>query len=89
MTRRLPLALAVLATSLFSLVVVALPALATEGEEAAAGGFGSGQWDGVILAAVAGLVMAIALFADADPGGIPGPGEHHGHGDEPTPVGGP
>lgn len=89
MTRRLPLALAALGASLFSLFAVALPALATEGEEAAAAGFGSGQWDGVILAAVVGLVLAIALFADADPGGIPGPGEHHGHGDEPTPVGGP
>lgn len=79
MTRRLPLLLAAVATTLTSLVVVALPALATDGEEVAAGGFGTGQWDGVILAAIVGLVFAIAMFADADPGGIPGPDDHHDH----------
>lgn len=89
MTRRLPLLLATMATALTSLVVVALPALATEGEEVVSGGFGTGQWDGVILAAIIGLVFAILMFADADPGGIPGPGEHHDHGDEGVPAGGP
>ena len=94
MTRRLvdraPLLLALLATAMTSLVVVALPAMAaTEGEEVAAGGFGTGQWDGVILGIVLALVAAIAMFADADPGGIPGPGEHHHHGDEQLPAGGP
>ena len=38
------------------------------------------------IAAIVGLVFAIVVFADADPGGIPGPGEHHGHGDEGVPV---
>lgn len=82
MTRRLPRRLSLLvasvAAAMTSLLVVTLPALATEGEEATAGGFGTGQWDGVILAAIAGLVLAVIMFADGDPGGIPGPGDHHG-----------
>lgn len=77
MTRRLPLLLAGLAASLFSLVALAVPALATEGEEAASAGFGSGQWDGVLLAVVVGAILGALMFADADPGGIPRADAHH------------
>ncbi len=77
MTRRLPILLVALAASLFSLVAVALPALATEGEEAASGGFGTGQWDGVLLAVVVGAILGALVFADADPGGIPRADAHH------------
>lgn len=76
MTRRLSLVLAALAASLFSLVAVALPAMAAV-EEPAASGFGSGEWDGVILAAIVGFVLAVLMFLDADPGGIPRADEHH------------
>lgn len=77
MTRRPTLLLAALGASLTSLVLLALPAFATEGEEAAAGGFGSGQWDGVLLAVVVGAVLGALVFADADPGGIPRAEAHH------------
>lgn len=76
MTRRRSLVLTTLVTTVASLFL-ALPALATEGEEATASGFGSGDWDGVVLAVVVGLVFAIGMFMDADPGGIPRADDHH------------
>lgn len=56
-------------------VLVALPAAATEAE--ASRGFGSGQWDGLVLAGIAGIVLGIAAFASSDPGTIPRAEDHH------------
>lgn len=67
-----------MAATVFALFVLALPAAATESvETVAAGGFGTGQWDGLMLVAVAGLLLGLAVFFDADPGGLSKANEHH------------
>jgi hypothetical protein len=56
-----------LTLALTSLLLLALPASATE-EQAPippAEGFGAGQWDGMLLAAVFGVIMGVVLFVDA------------------------
>lgn len=78
------LLLAALAAALLSLALLASPATAadeTESHGDEATGFGSGQWDGMLLAAGAGLVMGLVAFSMSDPGGIPrvGHGDGHGH----------
>lgn len=87
MTRALrrvaPLLLAALTASMLLLALLAGPASATEGEEAAdeaaeeLTGFGSGQWDGLVLAAITGVVIGGLGYAMSDPGGIHKVTEHH------------
>jgi hypothetical protein len=69
--------LAALTAVTLGLALFAGPALATEGEEATTDeaveeltGFGTNQWDGLILAAVAGVFMGALAFAMSDPGEI-------------------
>lgn len=68
MSRPLRVTSTLLSTLVLS-VVVALPAAATEAETS--GGFGSGQWDGLILAGISGIVLGIVAFATSEPGTIP------------------
>lgn len=75
MTRRLPLALAALLASLFCLFTLAMPALATEGEETAVED--TTDWTGTIMAVGLGFLAAVFVFADASPGGIPRADAHH------------
>lgn len=82
--RATTVALAALAATMLSLALLAGPARATEGEEATSGepaeeasGFGSGQWDGLLLTAVAGLVVGGVVFAMSSPGQIKGADAHH------------
>lgn len=75
MTRRLR-SIVVLATTLVATALLALPAAAAE-SEAAETGFGSGQWDGMIVTAIAGILLGILMFAVSDPGGIPRADAHH------------
>ena len=63
---------AVLAVAMF-----AGPATATEGGDAGAGaaahepaGFGSGQWDGMLLAGACGVLLGLFVFAMSNPGEI-------------------
>lgn len=57
--RRLPtLAL----TTAVALLLTAAPAFATAEEEAS--GFGTGQWDGLLLAMVFGIVFGAVLYVD-------------------------
>lgn len=69
--RRVAIAL----TSLLTLVLVAAPALATEeGAQAASeSGFGSGQWDGMLLTFAIGIVMGVVVWADS----LAAAGNHH------------
>lgn len=54
-----------------TLVLVAGPALAAEGEATSeASGFGSGQWDGMVLAAIGGFLLGLLVFALSSPGEI-------------------
>lgn len=73
MTRRLR-SVVVFVTTIVASTVLALPAAAAETE---ATGFGSGQWDGLIVTAVAGILVGILMFAITDPGGIPRADAHH------------
>lgn len=73
--RRLSTMLTMASIMLVSLL--ALPAVAAEGVEAAADGFGSGLWDGLILAAIAGAVMGVVAFATSSPGDIHRADDHH------------
>ena len=75
MTRRLR-TLLTLVTTLFATAVLALPAAAAE-TEAEATGFGSGEWDGLIVTAIAGILLGVWAFAVSDPGGIPRADAHH------------
>jgi hypothetical protein len=72
--RRLSALLTMASVMLVSLL--ALPA-AAEGAEAAAGGFGTGVWDGMIMAAIAGVIMGIVAFAVSNPGDIHRVDDHH------------
>lgn len=75
MTRRLRTTLT-LVTTLLATALLTLPAAAaTEGE--AETGFGSGEWDGLILTVIAGALLGILVFAVSDPGGIPRADAHH------------
>jgi hypothetical protein len=80
--RLLSLLLTVSAVALLSLTLLAGPALATESEshsDTAAettSGFGTGDWDGLVLAMAVGLIVGAGVFATSDPGGI-GHGGHH------------
>ena len=88
--RAIPALLAVLTAILLSLALAAGPAVAADdaggdhGTTAEASGFGSGQWDGMLLAAGAGLVMGLLAFAMSRPGEIDRVDAHHEspHGDQ-------
>ncbi len=55
-----------LTLALTSLVLLAVPAFATEETATVTSeGFGSGQWDGLLLAAILGVVLGLVLFIDA------------------------
>lgn len=54
----------ILSLALTGLIVTAVPAFAAE--EATSDGFGSGMWDGLLLAAVFGVIMGLALFLDTE-----------------------
>lgn len=82
--RALPALLAVLTAALLSLALFAGPALAADDAEdhgdektAAASGFGTGQWDGMVLAAGAGLIVGVMAFAMSRPGEIHKVADHH------------
>ena len=75
MTRRLR-SIVVFATTLVATAMLALPAAAAD-SEAAETGFGSGQWDGLIVTAIAGILLGILAYAVSDPGGIPRADAHH------------
>jgi hypothetical protein len=72
--RRLSTLLTMASVMIVSLL--ALPA-AAEGTEAAAEGFGTGVWDGLILAAIAAVIMAVVVFAMSNPGEIHRVDDHH------------
>jgi len=65
-----------LVTTLLATVVLTLPAAATEAEVEATG-FGSGEWDGLIVTVIAGALLGVLVFAVSDPGGIPRGDAHH------------
>ena len=87
--RAIPALLAVLAAALLSLALFAGPALAadeteedhgeetTESAETEAAGFGTGQWDGLVLAAVAGVIVGVMAFSMSNPGEIHKVADHH------------
>lgn len=79
MRRALHLFLTALVAVVMSLFLVG-PAAATETTEhaeEAATGFGTGDWDGLILAAIAGIVVGGLVFATSSPDEIGGHGGHH------------
>ena len=56
-----------------TLLLTAAPAVATEGGGGAAGaseGFGTGLWDGMLLAAPFGILVGVLVFAMSRPGEI-------------------
>ena len=66
--------------ALTSLFLFALPAMGAEEHPAPpAEGFGSGQWDGLLLAAVFGVIMGIVLFIDAYSGSSDDGHDTHAH----------
>lgn len=65
-----------LGAAVLALVLTAGPALATEGSESSAEGFGSGQWDGMVLALVGGVLLGIVVFAMSKPGEIKRDSDH-------------
>lgn len=80
--------LATLTAALLSLALFAGPALAADdaeedhGEETTSAdeelsGFGTGQWDGLVLAAGAGLIVGALGFAMSRPGEIDRVADHH------------
>lgn len=83
--RATTLLLAVLTAVTLAAVLLASPAMATEGAEesddhsteAAADGFGAGQWDGLLLAAAFGVILGGITFAMSKPGEIHRVDEHH------------
>lgn len=78
--RALPALMAVLTAVLLSLAVFAGPALAADDAKetkAEASGFGTGQWDGMVLAAGAGLIVGVMAFAMSRPGEIHKVADHH------------
>ena len=86
--RAIPALLAVLAAALLSLALFAGPAMAAEessgdhGEEELTG-FGSGQWDGMLLAAGAGVILGVLAFSMSRPGEIHRADDNHApHGDQ-------
>lgn len=83
--RAIPALLAVLTATLLSLALLAGPAAAADDAEGdhgitseQASGFGTGQWDGMLLAAGAGLLMGLLVFAMSRPGDIHRVDAHHG-----------
>lgn len=75
--------LATLAAALLSLLLLTTSALATEGEGVdeehaeEEGGFGSGRWDGMLLAGGVGIVLGLVVFGASDPAGIKPTDDHH------------
>lgn len=73
--RATTLLLATLAAVTLSLLLLGSPALAADdaAHEAAeeATGFGTGQWDGMLATAIAGVVVGGLVFAMSSPGDIP------------------
>lgn len=55
--------------------LVTLPAAAAE-ETTQATGFPNGEWDGMIVTAIAALLVGSLVFAMCDPGGIPRVDDH-------------
>ena len=80
--RAIPALLAVLTAALLTLALFTGPAHASEGSEGEhdaveeSVGFGTGQWDGMLLAAGVGLVIGIVVFASSEPGGIQKAADH-------------
>ena len=79
--RAIPALLAVLTAALLTLALFTGPAHATEGGEGEhdaveESGFGTGQWDGMLLAAGVGLVIGVVVFASSEPGGIQKAADH-------------
>lgn len=71
MTRRLRTS-ATLVTTVLATVLLTMPAAATEVDNVAAEtGFGTGQWDGMIVTAIVGLLLGVLTFMTSDPSGIP------------------
>lgn len=77
--RRLPAVLLTALTAVLCLALFAAPATAADeaADGAAAEGFGTGQWDGMILAAIIGTVMAGVTFSMSRPGDIEKVAEGH------------
>lgn len=80
--------LAALSVSTLSVLVLVDPALAADSEPVhavarEASGFGTGLWDGMMLAAVFGVVLGFVVFAMSSPGEIHRAGhDHDGRGDQ-------
>ncbi len=80
--RAIPALLGVLTAALLTLALFTGPAHATEGGEGEtaateeSGGFGTGTWDGMILAAGVGLVIGLVVYASSEPGGIHKAADH-------------
>ena len=86
--RVIPAMLAVLTAALLSLTLFAGPAVAADETSEDTGkeltGFGTGQWDGLLLAAGAGVILGGLAFAMSKPGEIHRADAHHDapHGDQ-------
>lgn len=67
--------------TLTTLLLTAVPALATEGGGAGGDYFGAGQWDGMILAGIVGVVLGavIVITVEDDVASGHGDGEHGEH----------
>lgn len=83
--RATTLVLAALAALMLSAVALADPALAADNEAVHAvaenaSGFGTGMWDGMVMAAVFGVLLGIAVFGMSSPAEI-----HRGGHDETDP----
>lgn len=73
--------LAALAALSLSAMVLAAPASAAESEAVHAvaqnaSGFGTGMWDGMMMAAVLGVLLGVAVFGMSSPGEIHRAGHH-------------
>lgn len=78
--RRLPAVLLTALAAVLCLALFAAPATAADeaaDEAATAEGFGTGQWDGMLLAAIIGTVMAGVTFSMSRPGDIEKAAEGH------------
>lgn len=77
--RALPRARSAALTLLTTLVVAAVTALpaAAADDAVEATGFGSGQWDGLILTMIVGAILGAVMFAIHSPGSIPRADAHH------------
>ena len=79
--RRTSTVLLAVCAAVLAVAMFAGPATATEGGQSGGAaaqepaGFGSGQWDGMLLAGVGGVLLGLLVFGMSNPGEI----HRHGH----------